>query len=85
MSAADLVVPNSATEKLATQMGLTIVGATDFSGYTLVQFTAGDHGSILDPTASLAATVEMQTQMANFIGSGGTATVITDTSVIQAP
>jgi hypothetical protein len=31
-----------------------------------VQFTAGDHGSILDPTASAAATVEMQTEMVVF-------------------
>ena len=35
------------------------------------RFDAGDHGSILDPSASVAATVEMQRQTANFLGSSG--------------
>lgn len=38
---------------------------------TVVQFLRGDHGSILDPTTSGATTVEMQTQVASFLGSGG--------------
>ncbi|HWP94893.1 MAG TPA: lipase [Gammaproteobacteria bacterium] len=82
----DQVVPNSATERLVSAMGLASISTTTISGSGVrgvVRFTAGDHGSLLSPTASLAATVEMQTQMANFIGSGGTALVITNTGVIQ--
>lgn len=37
-----------------------------------VRFTVGDHGSILDPTASAAATQEIQRQIANFLASQGT-------------
>jgi hypothetical protein len=48
----------------------------------IVRFTAGDHSSVLDPTASFAATVEMQTEIAGFLFSGGTAIQITNPSVI---
>lgn len=86
----DQVVPNSATEALATTMGLTAVGPGLYTGAevdVLVRFTAGDHGSLLDPTASANTTVEMQTQMANFIGSDGTALPVgnADPSVIDSP
>ncbi len=37
-----------------------------------VRFTVGDHGSILSPAASPAATQEIQRQIANFLGSEGT-------------
>lgn len=37
-----------------------------------VRFTAGSHGSLLDPSASAAVTSTMQTQMAGFVSSGGT-------------
>jgi hypothetical protein len=70
----DQVIPNSATQRLiaAVQAG---VGATNFprvvpgvpragSGY--VNFIAGDHGSLLSPTASAAATGEMQTETVIF-------------------
>lgn len=90
----DQVVPNSATAKLAAAMGLDTVTTTVVDNAAgvdgLVQFVAGDHGSILSPAASAAATTEMQTQMAVFIGGhpllmaapGGHAIYITDTSVI---
>lgn len=82
----DQVVPNSATGKLADAMGLETVTTTvgpDPAGVNgLVRFSAGDHGSLLSPAASAAATTEMQTQMANFVGSGGFLILITDTSVI---
>lgn len=85
-NAADQVVPNSATQKLADAMGLETVTTTvgpDPAGVNgLVRFSAGDHGSLLSPAASAAATTEMQTQMANFVGSGGFLIQITDTSVI---
>jgi len=37
----------------------------------IVRFAQGDHGSILSPTASPAATVEMQKLTASFLGSNG--------------
>jgi hypothetical protein len=82
----DTVVPNSSTQLLANLMGLTPTSATVGPGLTpihaLVQFTAGTHGSILSPAVPSSAcsadaalygavTLEMQTEMANFIGSGG--------------
>lgn len=76
--------PLAGTDPLYMQMGLDVVDnvdpgvtqelivATDASGVgAVVRFSAGDHGSILDPSASMAATVEMQTETTNFLGSGG--------------
>jgi pimeloyl-ACP methyl ester carboxylesterase len=80
----DQVVPNSATARLIAALGLakrTAAGVNLPDGY--VNFTAGGHSSNLDPTVSAAATVEMQTQTANFIGSDGAAIVITNTAVID--
>ena len=49
--------------------------------------TAGSHGSLFDPTASLAATVEMQTQAVKFAASavapGGPFVFITNPAVVQ--
>lgn len=71
-NAPDQVVPNSATEKLANAMGLPTISTTTIDNANgvdgLVQFIAGDHGSILSPAASADATTEMQTEMAVFIG-----------------
>lgn len=93
-NATDQVIPNSVagaplsgTEPLIRALGLTsITGpiAPDPNGIRgVVRFVAGDHGSILSPAASLAATQEMQRQMASFIVSNGTAVLVTDTSVIR--
>ncbi|MFK8078057.1 MAG: Ig-like domain-containing protein [Granulosicoccus sp.] len=86
----DTVVPNavataplSGTDPLARMLGLTQVDATT-SGSAFVKFSAGDHGSILSPTASLETTVEMQTQTATFAATQGTVLPITDASVIEA-
>lgn len=91
-SPADQVIPNtvadaplSGTDPLARVMGLTATtaNAANAAGlHTLVQFNAGDHSSILLPTASLAATVEMQTQTAAFMATNGTQLPITNGSVI---
>jgi hypothetical protein len=70
----DQVIPNSATQRLITTIQASL-GAANFprvvpgtpragSGY--VNFIAGDHGSLLSPTASLAATQEMQTETVSF-------------------
>lgn len=89
----DVVIPNavagaplSGTEPLIAEMGLTVISSTTSNADGVdvaVRFTEGDHGSILSPAASLAATVEMQTQMASMLATGGTTVVVTDESVVQ--
>lgn len=87
----DQVIPNSTalpfagTEPLIAYMGLgpvssTLAGTEPVSG--AVRFTAGSHGSLLDPSTSLAATAEMQTQVATYFATMGTAIVVNDTSVV---
>ena len=73
----------SGTSPLIELLGLTDVGAIDVpvgtadvrtSGTGLdiaVRFNQGDHGSILSPAASAAATQEMQRQTVNFHASRG--------------
>ncbi len=88
----DQVIPNAVadaplagTEPLARVMGLTDTTATtvDANGiHALVQFSAGDHSSILRPDASLEATIEMQTQTAAFMASNGTQLPISNGNVI---
>jgi len=87
----DQVIPNSVataplsgTDPLPLLMGLDQVNGST-SGSALVRFTEGDHGSIINPAASLDATVEMQTQMATYAASLGSLLPITNTAVIQAP
>ncbi len=93
--AGDAVIPNavpgaplSGTEPLIRVMGLDaiteagqIVDPAGIRG--AVRFIQGSHGSLLDPTASLAVTVEMQTQATSMAASGGAAVVVGDTSLIQ--
>ena len=78
--------PLSGTEPIIAAMGLPAISSTTANPEGLdgvVRFTAGDHGSLLDPTASFAATVEMQSQMASMVVTAGTTVVVTDTSVVQ--
>lgn len=78
--------PLSGTEPLMAAMGLTFYSesAADPAGLkAAVRFTAGDHGSLLSPGASVAATVEMQTQLAAFQATNGTVLNITNTDVVQ--
>ncbi|HID83098.1 MAG TPA: lipase [Chromatiales bacterium] len=86
----DQVIPNSVpgaplsgTEPLAALMGL--AGLSNGSSATggLVRFVAGDHGSILDPTASPLATQEMQIEVGMFMATDGANLAVTDTSVVQ--
>jgi hypothetical protein len=91
----DQVIPNSATQRLITAIGgagipfpRRTTGTNLGSGY--VNFIAGDHGSLLSPAASVAATVEMQTQIATFTAAGnqpgGVSTpiiTVTNTAVVQ--
>jgi alpha-beta hydrolase superfamily lysophospholipase len=78
--------PLSGTEPLMVAMGLTIYSESAFNPEGLdagVRFTAGDHGSLLSPAASPAATAEMQSQMAAFQATGGTTLNVTNTDVVQ--
>lgn len=80
-SPSDRVIPNavpgaplSGTEPLIRVMGLDpITGSTlDPDGVRgAVRFLAGSHGSLLDPSASPAVTVEMHTQLASMLASDG--------------
>ena len=68
----DQVVPNSATDVLIGQMGITTpisaVGpnpvAAGVGHSTLAQFTSGDHGSILSPAAPSGASATVQGEFA---------------------
>jgi hypothetical protein len=69
----DQVIPNSATAKLLTAAGSTLLprvppGPRFGSGY--VNFINGDHGALLSPAACGAATAEMQTEAATFTLTG---------------
>ncbi|MCF6289241.1 MAG: lipase [Proteobacteria bacterium] len=89
----DQVVPNavagaplSGSQPLIAAMGLSAISSTTANAEgvdAVVRFVAGDHGSLLNPAASLPTTVEMQTQMASMIATRGTTVVVTDDSVIQ--
>jgi pimeloyl-ACP methyl ester carboxylesterase len=75
-SPADQVIPNSATQRLIEAAALTrtpapaalgpVSNARGSSDY--VSFVIGDHDSLIDPTASLAATTEMQAEAITFTG-----------------
>jgi dienelactone hydrolase len=88
----DTVVPNTATQRLITAANLRRIGSAGPTPVSAgngvwVNFIAGSHGSLFDPTSSLAATVEMQSQAVQFAASatapGGPFVVITNTAVIQ--
>jgi hypothetical protein len=48
-----------------------------------VNFTAGTHGSILDPTSSPAATTEMQTEAIAFALTSGTQLLVSALAPVQ--
>jgi hypothetical protein len=51
------------------------------SGY--VNFIAGDHGSLLSPTASPAATAELQTEIATFTAAPSPVIIPMNATVVQ--
>lgn len=89
----DQVIPNTVagaplagTEPLIAYMGLSTITSSTSNANGIrgaVRFIKGDHGSLLSPAASAQATVEMQTEMATMLATGGTQVPITDTSVIR--
>ncbi|WP_417665604.1 VolA/Pla-1 family phospholipase [Pseudidiomarina sp.] len=91
----DQVIPNAVankplagTEPLISALGLeavtetlVTVDGTPVSG--AVRFTAGSHGSIVDPSASPAATQEMQTQTAVWFSTDNTVIPVQNPDVVQ--
>jgi DNA-binding beta-propeller fold protein YncE len=51
---------------------LTPVPGSPVTGDGYVNFVVGDHGSLLSPTSSAAATGEMQGETLTYTGTGGT-------------
>jgi len=83
----DTVAPNSMSKRMFDAMSgveVTTPGPNDTSlnPASHVCFTEGSHGSQADPTASLAATIEMQKQTVAFGASFGTVLPIFDPTVI---
>ncbi len=76
LSPPDQVVPNSATQRLIDAAALSRIKAPPASGpvtgpsglRAYVNFISGDHGSLIDPTASLAVTTQMQAEAITFAG-----------------
>ena len=74
----DQVIPNSATQRLITAITASgqafprVVPGTPVVGDGYVNFVAGDHGSLLSPTASPQTTVEMQTEAVTYTATVGT-------------
>lgn len=67
-------LPLSGQLPLATLMGLDTISSTVMSADPLsgiVLYTAGAHASSLNPLPNAAVTLEMQTQVATYLGSGG--------------
>jgi dienelactone hydrolase len=87
----DPVVPVSSTQRLITTVGgsgvtrVTAAGITSVAGTNggWVPFSQGIHNTLLDPGPSPAATIELQSQIADFLASEGDVVVITNSSVIQ--
>jgi len=85
----DRSVPNGPTDYIADLWGLTDVTAAVGSLFDplgargIVRFASGGHGSLLDPSADPAVTVEMQRELAIFAQSRGQLIQVTDLSVVQ--
>lgn len=78
--------PQSGTTPLASFLGLTNVSVTEpglVPGNRLFsRFNAGGHSSVLSPAEDLAITIEMQTQIASFLASGGQAVLVSNPGVM---
>lgn len=86
-SSGTVPAPLAGTEPMLRLLGLTHRNAT-FVGPNLLaatKFTAGSHGSFIDPSDDLAVTTEMQTEMATFLATDGGTLLVSDPSVLLAP
>ncbi len=87
----DPVVPVSSTQRLIGTVGgggvarINTVGANNVAGTNggWVPFSQGIHNSLLDPGPSLQTTVEIQSQIADFLATGGDQIIIANPAVIQ--
>ena len=94
----DQVIPNSVanaplsgTEPLIAALGLPPITATTVNVVNgtpgqvrgAVRFVTGTHGSLLDPSASPQATIEMQTEMVSYIASKGTTVLVQNPNVVK--
>jgi hypothetical protein len=84
----DTVVPNTATQRLVNAAPWIKASTAGPNGVAAgsgrwVHFLSGSHGSLLDPTASLAVTTEMQTHAASFVATGGAAFVIANAALLE--
>jgi pimeloyl-ACP methyl ester carboxylesterase len=89
----DQVIPNTSAgfplsggEPLLAALGLssitsTMQSATGIRG--VVRFTNGVHSSLLDPTTSPQTTVEMQTEAATFLATGGLVVPVMNSAVVK--
>ena len=94
----DQVIPNNSQTDVdyayllyGTEPLLSLLDTTNLTATTTIKpnqaarFLEGDHSSILDPTSSVAATVEMQTQVATFVGSVGVGVTVTTDTLLRNP
>ena len=89
----DQVIPNavagfplSGGNPIIAALGLSTITGTTQSATGIrgvVRFTNGTHGSLLDPSTSPQATVEMQTEAVSFLATGGAAVQVVNTNVIR--
>ncbi|WP_017220206.1 VolA/Pla-1 family phospholipase [Moritella dasanensis] len=89
----DQTIPNTVANKplIGTEALIATLGlegtATTATGSKVVRFNQGSHGSLIDPTASIDVTVEMQTQLVSYAvsASAGNATVVVSNNTLTAP
>jgi hypothetical protein len=89
----DQVIPNavagfplSGGNPLIAALGLSSITSTTQSATGIrgvVRFVTGTHGSLLDPSSSPQATVEMQTEAATFLATGGTVVPVANSAVVK--
>lgn len=85
----DLVVPNTATQRLINAAAFIKASAAGPNGVAAgsgrwVNFLPpATHSSLLSPAASFAVTQEMQTHAASFVATGGTAFVIANPALLE--
>jgi len=84
--AGTIPAPLSGTDPLAALLGLTRYSSTNNAGsdqLAQIRFTAGDHRSLLDPTANATVTSVMQTAAATFLASDGLSVTVSNTAVVE--
>lgn len=90
----DHVIPNQTTrmplggtEPLARLFGAATLrnqaGSYALTGPTIARFVVGEHGSLLNPASSVAATTEMQRQMASYMATRGTGITVSNAAVLK--